>query len=316
MDGPDWSDVDEGAARDDGKVVAPADGVWDPPSLVDQPLTRDPLFLIGCALTTLAVAWSAYTNTRRSGISTSLFGVTSGLLDGLLAIATGLLLLWLLPAFIRRVLRSRRLATHAPGEDDGWYADPMRRGQERLWSDGRWTGWVKADAPRHSPRRTVVALVAAAAVLLVGAAGVWGQTHQPASVRSAYAHYSSVLRDFGSAMSDAEQAQSVPKVVQALSTHAPDLTAATQGLVDALDGAGQVDSTIEGLPTTPLFNVGVAAQGFAAAVAAMTAAYATCASTDVPCFVSAISKHQTDYERYASQLMSNLVVIDRAPAAS
>jgi hypothetical protein len=315
MDGPDWSDVDEGAARDDDGAAAPADGVWDPPALVDQPLVRDRLFLIGCALTTLAVAWSAYTNARRSGISTSLFGETSGLLDGLLAVATGLLLLWLLPAGIRRVLRSRRLATHAPGDDDGWYADPMRRGQERLWSDGRWTGWVKADAPRLAPRRGVVALVAAAAVLLVCAAGAWGQTHQPTSVRSAYAHYSSVLRDFGSAMSDAEQAQSVPKVVAALSANAPALEAATQGLVDALSSAGQVDSTIEGLPTTPLFNVGVAAQGFAAAVTAMTTAYAACASTDVPCFVSAIGRHQADYERFASQLMSNLVVIDRAPSS-
>lgn len=307
-------DEQAGQGAGDPGQAAPAGGIWDPAALVDQPLQRDPLFLVGAALTTLVAAYSAYSNARNSGISTSLFGVTSGLLDGVLAIATGLLVLWLAPAAVRRLLRKRRLSTQVPGEADGWYSDPMRAGQERLWADGAWTGWVKADRVPARPSRWPLVIGVAAAVVVVGAAGAWGQTHQPTSVRVAYTDYSRTLRDFGSAMSAAEQAQSVPQVVAALSANAASLRAATTRFVDALDSAQSVDGAIEGMPTTPLFNVGVAAQGFSDAVTAMTDAYASCPSTDVPCFVSAISKHEADYERFASTMLSNLVVIDRAAA--
>lgn len=185
---------------------------WDRIGLFDNPVWKDPAFFVGWTITVL-LAVSRVVAVGQRGFSSTPAGITSGLLDGVLAVGTSVLLFCVLPAFIRQLLRKGRLRKAQPAATTAqWLPDPVRRGQLRLWEGSRWSDKARGGRPRHKQAGVTWAIVAVGALLvalaaaLSATAGASQAAKSQAAEQDAASAYSQLLADVSTFESGAQSA--------------------------------------------------------------------------------------------------------------
>lgn len=265
----------------------------DPVKLFNRPAWKDPAFFVGWIIAVLLAVPRAITNGTQ-GLSFSVGGVVSGSIDGAFFIAVSFVLFCLLPALIRKLVRKSRLkkppvASAAPG----FYPDPVRRGQERLWDGNQWTATARGAQPPRSGAVGVLVLVIAGTVLvgLIALAASWASSStriDDSAVGQAYQDMLSSVANFEEDAESAAQSDGPTGLARYVIANGDSVELAARQLETEL---ARADLPADHRPDPALLrSAAEVALSYGEALRLLAADLSMCTDNDIACYQSVFSQ--------------------------
>ena len=155
-------DTPHASEPDAARLGAPKALFW------NRPIVSDWTFWFAIVLTTLGGSQSIYRTAQSYAGSSSDYFLFAGSVDILFTAVLGPLMLAVIPAFVRFLIRrttlKRKLAALPEDRVAGWKADPVKKSQLRWWSQA---GWTQATHPPKYREIGVAGMFVYGAMVLV-----------------------------------------------------------------------------------------------------------------------------------------------------
>ena len=134
----------------------------------NRPIVSDWTFWLAIVFTTLGGSQSIYRTGQSYAGSSSTYSLVTGLIDIFVTAVLGPLMVAVVPALIRFLIRratlKRKLAALPEDRAAGWKTDPVKKSQLRWWSEA---GWTQATHPPKSRKIGIAGVLVYGAMVLV-----------------------------------------------------------------------------------------------------------------------------------------------------